>query len=243
MEEYVDKEKVKIFIKWLQANNPLYEDIDSDLEKLTELEEEITDGIEEYSKQPSTSLDDEIGKELFSDESDNEFEDLATKEQYSPIEIEDEINVQHYDSVMCNKYEQEVEENSVAKRYADIITQYETIKVLPKLFQDDFEMEDYPNINQCDDELFGDSSSNGIREGKNIFQNQCGDELLEEQVETSPLVNQNFKREIKIGSMKSDEVKEKAGRRIGNINAKMEKNSNCSWRVWGISKLGKGYFS
>ena len=43
---------------------------------------------------------------------------------------------------MCNKYEHELTEDSIVKRYADIITEFETAKKIPFNFLDDFDQDD-----------------------------------------------------------------------------------------------------
>ena len=60
-------------------------------------------------------LDDEILKVDMSNDSNDDYEVKFDNKILKPIDIDDEINIQHYDSVMCNKYEQELDDNSVVK--------------------------------------------------------------------------------------------------------------------------------
>ena len=45
IEEYVDKEKVQIFLDWFKANNTLYKDVEFYADRIGEFEENITEGI------------------------------------------------------------------------------------------------------------------------------------------------------------------------------------------------------
>ena len=228
LEEYVDKEKIKTYMKWLQSHNPLFTDIKFDSDKMIHFEEKLTEGIEEYNNHPDIDLDDEIFKESLSDDSDDEFEGHGNHE---PLQVDDEINVQHYDSVMCNKYEQEVHENSVASRYADIITQYETDFKLPKFFLDDFANEEGKNGNDaCFDDLEesledkGDSDMS-VTTPFDIIMSQSENLKLDltAQSEGQRAQAQSQMSDIKVKSLKPEEVKQKVKERIGNINAKIEK--------------------
>ena len=113
------------------------------------------------------------------------------------MEIDDEINVLHYDSVLCNKYEHELFEESVLKKYADIITQFETSSKLPTDFLDDFEQED---------------NMNDEKETLNL-----GEEL---ELANATTLGSTF---VKVKSMTIKEVATKAKERIGNVREKVEK--------------------
>ena len=212
IEEYVDKVKVQIYMNWFKQNNPLYKDTDFDANRIDIFEEEISEGVDEYNRQPEMDLDDEILKVDMSNDSDNDFDDKFDNGVLKPIDIEDEINIQHYDSVMCNKYEQEVDNNSVLKRYADIIIQYETSKNIPVGYEDDFDKEDFHNPS---------NSNEGFVEQANAF---------------------SFVYNDKFAKLSTDEVRDKAKQRITNVNSKLAKISIAPGEFGKFTNWGQDIF-
>ena len=126
-----------MYFNWWNENNPLYKDIEFSRTKLSEFERKLTKGTEEYVKHSDCKIiEDEVEKECISgytSEDPLEQSHIIHDTTINPIQIKDEINVQHFDSVMCNKNEHERFDDSVVKRYAQIIIQYETVK--KKCFQ------------------------------------------------------------------------------------------------------------
>ena len=126
-----------MYFNWLREDNPLYKDIEFSKTRLSEFEQRLTEDTEEYVKHSDyKNIKDEVENECISgytsedplEESYNIFDQTM-----NPIEIKDEINVQHYDSIMCNKYQHKYFEDSVVKLYAQIIIQYETVKNINQL--------------------------------------------------------------------------------------------------------------
>ena len=72
------------------------------IKRISDIEQGLIQDIEEYINQPKVNLEDELDKSYLSEESGEESEHLF-KQSISPLEIKDEINIQHYDSVMWNK--------------------------------------------------------------------------------------------------------------------------------------------
>ena len=139
-----------MYFNWLKEHNPLLKGIEFTRTRLSEIGESVASGTEEYIKHFNNKIiEDEVDNQSLSSETDNDIaeDDHNIFEQtINPIEIKDEINVQHYDSVMCNKYEHEQFDDSVVKRYAQIIIQYETVKKISNSFIDNFEQEDEDNV-------------------------------------------------------------------------------------------------
>ena len=142
IEEWVDVDKIEVYFNWLKRNNPFFQDFQLNKEKIIMHEENLIEGVEEYLNTNQNMIDDEIDKDNISVESAEEYEALCGEQIGKLIEIKDEINVQHYDSILCNKYEHELHEESVSKRYADIINEYEIMQNIDNNFVDDFTQED-----------------------------------------------------------------------------------------------------
>ena len=106
---------------------------------------------------------------------------------------------------MCNKYEHELHENSVPKRYADIITQYEVMQHLEDNFIDDFQQEDQ-FINETD---YKEEASTTSKKSEVVWE--------------------------ELTSLTTEEINIQAKNRINNVKKKIEKNMYCSWRTWEIS--------
>ena len=97
---------------------------------------------------------------------------------------------------MCNKYEHELTEDSIVKRYADIITEFETVKKIPFDSLDDFE-----------DDV--DTDKGDIVDEDSIFLAHASPQCPKDNV----------------NNMNKYEVREKAKERIYNVNAKISKIS------------------
>ena len=207
MEEWVDKNKVEIYFDWFKTNNPFFKDLQLNKTRISEIEQNIFEDVEEYRNQPEHSIDDEIEKGSISDDSDDEYIGRGYDQFNGPLDIEDEINIQHYDSILCNKYEHELFEESVVKKYADIITQFETSSNILADFPDDFEQND--NVND--------------------------EKEIDNLGEDFELANANTNRSNfdKVKSMPIKEVGTKAKERIRNVREKVEKN--CITRYFNTS--------
>ena len=195
IEEWVDVAKIEIYFNWLKTNNPFFKDVQLNKNKIAMYEQNLVEDMEEYLKTPDNNhLDDEIDKSYISDQSEDEYE--FDKELTKPIEIKDEINVQHYDSILCNKYDHELNEASVPKRYAEIITEFEILQKLEKDFTDDFQQED---------------EYDGEKE-------ECLEENMTYYGKPEEIVDE-------ITSLTSNEVLEKVKQRIHNVKKNIEKIS------------------
>ena len=203
LEEWVDVKKVELYFNCFKKTNPFFKDIEFSRTRLSEFEENLNHDIEEYMKHSViNNIEDEIDKELITDHHDEDpEEELASlfEQSINPVEIKDEITIQHYDSVMCNKYEHEKFDESVVKRYAQIIIQYETVKNISNNFTDDFEQEHENEANQED-----------------IFE-EFGSELINNKNKNKTSLSKMTK------TMDSDGVSEEAKKRISSIKAKIEK--------------------
>ena len=195
IEEWVDVEKIETYFNWLKSNNPFFKDIQLNTDRISMYEQSIVDNIEDYLKTEDNSIDDEINKSHISDRRGDECEEIDETEFTKPIEVNDEINIQYYDSIMCNKYEHEQDEASVPKLYADIITQYEVMQDLEQNYVDDFEQEDKDDMEKdCIEEIFIHPATSTV--------------ILDE-----------------IASLTTNEIREKAKKRINTVQKKIEKIS------------------
>ena len=138
--EIIDKRKVEIWHEYMKENNPHYRDTQFDSDLIEEFCYKIRKSLESLEKDlvQATQPDDEILKE--------------------PV---DEVPLfKQYDTLMCDKYENDIESNTVANRLADLIVEHEIrCKIPVDEILDEDEM----------DELYN-SESDSEDEGENEYE-------------------------------------------------------------------------
>ena len=121
IEEWVDVKKVQIYFNWFKEHNPFFKDVEFRENRLEEFDQGLMEDIEEYRNCPGRNSENGKDYNNISDDGDECIDDeidIDLRHSINPIEIKDEITVQHHDSVMCNKYEHEHVDDSVVRRYA-----------------------------------------------------------------------------------------------------------------------------
>ena len=138
IEEWIDSEKISLYFCWLKENNPLFKDIDFNLESLETQANEIAENIEYYLTYEKEKLEDEVVPEEFSEE-DQENESLIRTTVFPDLEPllmkEDNKTVGH-DSILLNKYEVEIEDSPMEK-YSNIIIDWEIYNGIENEYVDD----------------------------------------------------------------------------------------------------------
>lgn len=106
IEEIIDKNKVIAWFKWFKKNNPHFEDIELQSERIDKFSQRCRKSADEFEQNCQaiiTEPDDEIEKE--------DMEEIPLSNQYP--------------SIMGNKYEVELQENTITNAIADMILKYE----------------------------------------------------------------------------------------------------------------------
>ena len=125
--EVIDKDKLKIWHEHMKMNNPLFRDVQFDGNLVDEFCEEVKELSErmEIETPVISTPEDEIEKETL--------ENIPISKQY--------------DTLMCNKYEQEIDDNTVPNIFADMVIDFETQH---NIQSDDYN-EDLPDISDPED--------------------------------------------------------------------------------------------
>ena len=117
IEEIIDKEKIRIIFDWLRKNNPLYYEVflnDEVIDEFIESTRKEADRFEEINAPTISDPKDEIEKDTM-----------------------DEVPIgKQYPSVMINKYEENLTEESIPNKVSDMIVDFE---VKNRIDLDDFE--------------------------------------------------------------------------------------------------------
>ena len=132
MQEVIDKGKTEIWHRYLKQTNPLFEDVDMDADLIDEFCESIrqlSDKMERTAPKMTTP-EDEIEKET----------------------IEEIPLAKQYDTLMQDKYENDLQDNSIVTKFAEQVIQFETRNNIP--LEDEFELsEESENEDDFTDEL------------------------------------------------------------------------------------------
>ena len=135
IEQYIDKEKIKLYFSWFKKYNHLYKDVELD----TELIEDFKDDSELASKQFERITRSE-NFEFISDKSGDEIEDNPTGEELEEVDAIKTLDTfepykgttkdtSHDQTTMfLNKYCENPENPSVANRLAESIVNFEIKK-------------------------------------------------------------------------------------------------------------------
>jgi len=168
--EFIDRKKVGLYFTWLKQNNPHFENIDelkAFENELEQFEKELqldAMKVEELSV-PSYEVHENVNQDV-----DDEF---VFDEQYINDDDDgDEINNdpsennklrQQFSTVMCNKYEEDLEAGTVVNQLASLIVHLEDKKNIPNpMCEDDGEFNDIladeiddfnPDSNELTDEI------------------------------------------------------------------------------------------
>ena len=137
IEEYIEKEKVKMYYCWLKRHNHLFKEI--------ELDQTLIDTFESKSTSNMDEFEDNSEQQNFESRSDEDnevdfLENYFDQESFEPVK---EGNRQNEKTTMfLNKYCEDPELPSVANRLATAIVDYEISRKIPTPDEDDFEIDD-----------------------------------------------------------------------------------------------------
>ena len=146
LEEWIDKEKVRIFYSWLRKYNHLYRDTKLDMETLDTFVYESMSAIEDLER-----INKKLKDESDSDESDHESSTEQDKSLESGIDAtfvsdisveKNHSNDQSQCSLFMNKYCEDPDLPSIANRLADVIIAFEIDKAISNNFTNDEDFDD-----------------------------------------------------------------------------------------------------
>ena len=169
IEEFIEREKVKIFYSWLKKHNHLFKDVQLDSSLIDNIESEVISKTDEFGSNSedednkcdpseSESLDDDFSTSLFHEE------------PFTPT-LEEGNKIMHDQTTLfLNKYCEDTDVPTVANRLADAIVDYEVNRNVPIENQDDFDIDD-ENITEeqylKEMDGFEDAENENIKESTN----------------------------------------------------------------------------
>ena len=139
IEEYVEKEKVKIYFSWLKQHNHLFKDVDLDVNLITGFE---TENLSKINEEIENDQEVKTGIDTNSQDETDFIEDYFNQELFDPVKS-NENEVSHDKTTMfMNKYCEDTDIPSVANRLADAIVDYEISRKIPIDDENDFEIDE-----------------------------------------------------------------------------------------------------
>ena len=139
--EFIDKKKIEIYFNWLKRNNHLYKDVEFSTNILDELQEDLCkEDIEEdietlpipkdlESNEDTNIVDIEDEIDLFA----SELIEIQGREDDSSDKTEKVEAWQEHSTLMKNKYDEDMDTNTWANRYAGLIIHMEEGNHISKL--------------------------------------------------------------------------------------------------------------
>ena len=145
IEEYVEKEKIKMYFAWFKKFNHLFKNIELDSNLIEEFESESVDA--------SCEFENSTKEEGFVDKSDDEEDQIIDElsdiyfkgnkiEPHEPIKPEENDWTHNQTTMFLNKYSENTNIASVSNKMADMIVDYETDRGIQVENEDDFEVDD-----------------------------------------------------------------------------------------------------
>ena len=141
MEEFIEREKIKMYFTWLKRHNHLFKDI--------ELDPSLIDNIESEALSNANDFEDDSSENSPSVESsdqnvfDAEFiSDSFDQVPFIPITSDKNQITTEKTTLFLNKYCEDTDVPSVANRLADAIVDYEINRQIPIENEGDFEVDD-----------------------------------------------------------------------------------------------------
>ena len=235
IEEYIEKEKIKMYFDFFKKNNHLYKDINLDRSLINEFEAgsmELARTFEGNTKEESVPQSDEQDEEITEAEHIDEiFFEKSDTHSYETSQLPEDEWTNNKMTLFLNKYCEDINMPTVANRVADIIVDYESNNDIPILNEDDFEVDDEiiseeQFLRNVDEELDNQSQVTTID-----IQDQLSDS---EEIETpqQELATENKLEKESCEDLdtlyspsqeQSDEISEKSHRKAAKIMQKMEK--------------------
>ena len=161
MQEYVDREKVKLYFQWFQRHNHIFEDMKLDQNLINQFEEDSLNmaEMEDTEKDQIITNHNEIlkQKELVDDLYDSEEEE--NEEKTTNLKAE-HISCDH-SSFISDKYMEDINAPTVANKFSDMILELEKMPGLEEIVNPDSEQAFYveDEIYLSDDEFEDDDDS------------------------------------------------------------------------------------
>ena len=161
MQEYVDREKVKLYFQWFQRHNHIFEDMKLDQNLINQFEEDSLNmaEMEDTEKDKIITNHNEIlkQKELVDDLYDSEEEE--NEEKTTNLKAE-HISCDH-SSFISDKYMEDINAPTVANKFSDMILELEKMPGLEEIVNPDSEQAFYveDEIYLSDDEFEDDDDS------------------------------------------------------------------------------------
>ena len=139
IEEYVEKEKLKIYFSWLKRHNHLFKNVELDTSMIEDFESESLSKADEVMEKDQT----ETACSNSEGEGETDFlVDYFNQEPFNPVkEGGDEVSFGKT-TMFLNKYCEDPEIPSVANKLADAIVDYEIMRQIPIENEDDFEIDE-----------------------------------------------------------------------------------------------------
>ena len=251
LEEYVEKEKVKIYFAWLRKHNHLYKDI--------ELDSRLMDSFFSDSIEASKEFQSNTREELYeSDDNEENEENNAsmdvcesyfkddTTEYMEPQNLNDADWTHNQTTMFLNKYCENTNIPSVANKMADIIIDYEINQGISIEKEDDFEIDDeviteeefLRNVELDRDEEVVDagsirrsSSSENELDIQDSLPTRANDEIVS-----------NLDMFVSPSEEQSQTLSDEANKEVKNIMSKMEKMCVAPGEGGGFNNWGDDIF-
>ncbi len=113
LEEWVDVEKVRNYFQWFKKNNPFFEKLELDETRIIEFEKETMNSVQEYIDFQNHSNTVPSRNNEKSNSSKQRTDDDGTGTEAT--EDTDESSLQFKDTVMCNKYMEDIKKKQCSK--------------------------------------------------------------------------------------------------------------------------------
>ena len=141
IEEFIEREKVKIFYTWLKKHNHLFKDVQLDPSLIDNIESEALSNADELVSNCEKETD-EVEASDIENVIDDDLTNFSHEETFTPI-IEEGGKITHDQTTLfLNKYGEDTDVPTVANRLADAIVDYEVNRHIAIENQDDFEIDD-----------------------------------------------------------------------------------------------------
>ena len=144
IEEYVEKQKVKMYFEWFKKHNHLFKDIEFEDDQMMKFENESILSAEVFEQSTKGENENHISDnedEESTDDVHEKFCNIGEKEVFEPLKS-DEVDWQHHQTTMfLNKYCEDPNSGTVVNQMAEMIVDYETYKDIQIDNDDDFEID------------------------------------------------------------------------------------------------------
>ena len=229
IEEFIEKEKVKMYYAWLKKYNHLYKD--------TKLDETLLDGFlddsvsasKDFERNTRTDDQESYPHEVETEKDIEDSDENSILKNFRINEHEHDHNnedLSHDQTTMfLNKYCENIDIPSVANRVADTIVDYEIMQSIPFQTKDDFDVDDEiiteeEFLHDVDAEL--DELELSQSDEENEIED-CLEDILTTHSEVNDEISDHVETVFDHTTSKTEDLAKKARKEVKSINKQMEK--------------------